>query len=235
MTNIEFTPDEKVAQFDEIAAHFYDHNFGQLSKSEFELMMFQFYIAKLRQCSRCDDGTIDYVKYSDYRIGKELGITQQRVRNLKVRAQLTQPIEYDWKKDLAKLTENARYDKVTRRITLNIPDPILYMEIQDYIESTGAYIEKQLNSKVMQLRAEYYVDLILALEPDSTQKEVRAELKKFFSQKGKSDIVLADREIGKTLIEGAVNITEIMANLSGFFSPDNILLTAFTKVIGFDL
>ena len=134
MKNFDFTPDEKITLIDEVASHFYESNFGQMSKSDIELLMFRFYIEKLIRMNQNADGTIDYRKCSDYRISQELGITQQRVRNLKIKNQLKNPIEYDWKVALAKLTNNARYDKGTGKITMNIPDPNLYLEIQNFIE-----------------------------------------------------------------------------------------------------
>lgn len=33
--------------FDEIASHFYEANFGQASKADIEMMMFNFYIKKI--------------------------------------------------------------------------------------------------------------------------------------------------------------------------------------------
>lgn len=85
MEHINFTTEEKAEMFDEIAAHFYNANFGQMSKSNMELLMFSFYMNKLIQNNKFEDGTIDYQKCSDYRISKELGITQQRVQNLKIK------------------------------------------------------------------------------------------------------------------------------------------------------
>ena len=59
---------------------------------------------------------------------------------------------------------------------INIPDPNLFIEIQNFIEDQGAYVEKQLNSKILQLRIEYYIDLIVALEPDTSRKKIIKEL-----------------------------------------------------------
>lgn len=111
MEYVSFTKEEKVKLFDKIADRFYNANFGQMSKSDIELLMFNFYIEKMVSDSKRPDGTVDYRKCSDYKISKDLGITQQKVRNLKVKNQLIHPIQYDWRRALARLTENARYDK----------------------------------------------------------------------------------------------------------------------------
>lgn len=178
-----------------------------------------------------EDGVIDYNKCSDYKISHDLGITQQRVRNLKIKNQLVYPIEYDWKLALAKLTENARYDKVSKKIIMNIPDPNLYLEIQNFIEEKGAYVEKQLNSKILQIRVEYYIELALALENVDNQKKFIKKLKQFFKDKGKNDNEFDENNIGKSLIEMAINITEIVANISNVIPNQSVVLTSLFKLI----
>ncbi len=226
-----FTDDDKIKYFDQITRFFYEANFGTLSKSAMELLMFHFYLEKLMARSTSDDGIIDYSQCSDYVISKDLGITQQRVRNLKVKNQLAYPIEFDWKAALARLTENARYDTATNRIALNIPDPNLYLEIQNFIESKGAYIEKQLNSKLLQLRAEYYIDLVVELEPEENRKKIIKSLRKMFQDNGKDDKAFREKEIGKSLLNGALNLVEVAANVSSFISSDNIVGTALLNLI----
>lgn len=217
--------------FDEIAAHFYESNFGHLSKADMELMMFHFYLEKMIKDNKNPDGTIDYRKCSDYKISQELGVTQQRVRNMKIKKQLYKPIEFDWKASLASLTENARYDGQSKMIVLNIPDPVLYLEIQNFIEERGAYIEKQLNSKVLKIRAEYYIELIVAMEPEESRKAVIKELKKQFKESAGEDAAFDERHIGRSLVGWTLDITSIIANISGVLSPGNIVADALRKLL----
>ena len=231
MKYISFNDEEKIELFDEIVSHFYNSNFGQLSKSDMELMMFNFYIKKMISENRNSDGTIDYRCCSDYKISQDLGITQQKVRNLKVKNQLINPIDYDWKAALARLTENARYDKNSGKIVINIPDPNLFIEIQNFIEDQGAYVEKQLNSKILQLRVEYYIDLIVSLEPDVTRKKIIVELKKQIKAEGKDDKLFDDNNIGKSLLETTANITTVAANISSLVSPENLIGVALMKLL----
>lgn len=231
MKYISFNDEEKIALFDEIISNFFDSNFGQLSKSDIELMMFNIYIKKMISNNRNADGTIDYKKCSDYKISQDLGITQQKVRTLKVKNQLINPIDYDWKAALARLTENARYDKNSGKILINIPDPNLFIEIQNFIEEQGAYVEKQLNSKILQLRVEYYIDLIVSLEPDVTRKKIIAELKKQIKAEGKDDKLFDDNNIGKSLLETTANITTVAANISSLVSPENLIGVALMKLL----
>ena len=62
-----------------------------------------------------------------------------------------------WIFAFATLSKNARFDESTHKITVSIPDPNLFYEIQNYLEESGAYIEVQLNSKILQIRAEYFL------------------------------------------------------------------------------
>ncbi len=231
MKNISFTNEEKIELFDEIVSHFYNSNFGRLSKSDMELMMFNIYIKKLISENLNSDGTIDYKCCSDYKISQDLGITQQKVRNLKVKNQLVNPIDYDWKAALAKLTENARYDKKTGKIVISIPDPNLYIEIQNFIEDQGAFVEKQLNGKILQLRSEYYINLIVALEPENSRKKIINKLKRMFKEAGIEDDVFDEKNIGKSLMDATVNVTTVAANISGMLSPENLIGAALFKLI----
>lgn len=231
MKYIAFDSKEKAAMFDKIAEKYYEQNFGQFSKSDMDLLMFQFYIEKLIKNNRAEDGTIDYTKCSDYKISKELGITQQRVRNLKVKNQLAHPINYDWKMALAKLTKNARFDQNTHKVTLNIPDPNLYLEIQNFIEEQDAYVEKQLNSKILQIRAEYYIDLVISLEAEKTKKEIIKELRKIFAKENKDQSKLDEKNIGKSLLDATVNIISVAANISGMVSTGNCVGKALIELL----
>lgn len=233
MIYFEFSQDEKAKMFDEIAAHFYYRNFGQMTKTEIDLMMFHFYYEKLISSFKDSEGNLDYKQCSDYRISRELGITQQRVRNYKVKNQLVYPSSEnrDWRKEFSKLIENARYDRVSKKIIVNIPDPNLYLDIQNFIEERGAYIEKQLNSKILQIRAEYFIDLAVSLEPFSYREEIVNELQKQLSENCKDDVVFDERNIGKSLIESTVNITTIAANLSNIISPQNTIGLALFKLL----
>lgn len=231
MRYISFKDEEKIKLFDQIALHFYENNFGQMSKADMELLMFRFYIEKLIAINRAPDGTIDYNKCSDYIISKDLGITQQKVRNLKVKNQLVNPIDYDWKLALAQLTKNARFDPDSRKITLNIPDPNLYLEIQNFIEEHGAYVEKQLNSKILQIKAEYYIDLVLALEPESSRKAIIKEMKKSFAENNKNQTVFDEKNIGKTLVKGTVDLSTIVSSICSIVSPSNYIGVALLELL----
>lgn len=229
MENDDFTLDEKIKAFDEIADRFYKSNFGQASKADFELLMFSILLKKIVSDNSNRDGIIDFNKCSDYQLSKILGITQQRVRNLKIKSQLVYPIKFDWQSALASLLENARFDPATQKIMLNIPDPNLFIEVQNYIEENGAYIEVQINKKILQMRVEYFIDLVISLEEETQRNKIVKEIKKRLKEANKDETKFVDKEIGKSLIKATVNITDIVANISSFISPGNILGNSLVK------
>lgn len=228
---VSFETEEKARLFDEIISHFYKQNFGQMSKSDIELMMFNIYIRKMIEQNKAEDDTIDYSKCSDYKISVDLGITQQKVRNLKVKNQLVHPIKYEWKKAFAKLIVNARYDDNTRKVILNIPDPNLYLEIQNFIEENGAYVEKQLNSKILQLRAEYFIQLAIESEDSLTKKEIIKALKKQFKEHKKDETSFDEKNIGKSLLNSTDSLLSLVNTISGFVSPKNVIAKSLFELL----
>ena len=78
-----FKDEDKVKAFDKIAEKYYFSNFGSTSKTDFETLMFSIYIEQLLKKNQ-----VDYNAYSDYTLSKQLGITQSKVSNLKVRKEM---------------------------------------------------------------------------------------------------------------------------------------------------
>lgn len=234
MKYVSFSEDEKRELFDKIAAHFYESNFGTMSKSDFELMMFDFYIKKMMADSMDEDGTINFSNCSDYKISKDLGITQQRVRNLKIKNELVNPMkDFEWKQAFAKLISNARFEN--HKAIINIPDPNLFIEIQNYIEDQGAFIDKQLNSKLLVIREEYFIDLLLSVEPEKKKREIVKSIKKIYKEQAKIPTnSFNEKSIGKSLVDGAMSFSTVLTNISSLISPTNVFAETITKLFGID-
>ena len=230
MEYVSFSDSEKIDMFDKISKCFYEANFGRTSKADIELMMFDFYIRKMINDSMESDNTINYNKCSDYKISKDLGITQQRVRNLKVKNQLIHPIEFKWEDAFAKLISNAKYENP--KVIINIPDPNLFYEIQNFLEEQGSYIDKQLNSKLLVIRIEYFIDLMVALEPEKDRKQLKKAIKKAYKEQVKDEKVFDEKNIGKSLIDGMIDVTTILANISNIVSGGDKICKALVKLVG---
>lgn len=232
------TDEEKAKAFDQIAEKYYLSNFGSVQKSDFDVLMFSIYINRIIEMNENSDSTIDYRMISDYKLSQMLGITQQKIRNLKVKKQLVYPLEYDWKIALSKLMVNARYDAESKKISVNIPDPNLYFEIENFIEDQGAYIEKKFNQKVLTLRIEYYIALMMEIEGSTSKKEAKKQLVKHIKETEKENITFDENNIGaslKNVVKTSGDIISIVKNLTDCLSPENVLLKALLKLLNINV
>ncbi len=230
MQKIAFSPEEKIRHFDELSDLFYKRNFGNASKADIELLMFHFYLEKLLCENQNNDGLANNSACSDFRISQELGITQQRVRNLKVKKQLVYPVEYDWQKALANRMNLARCDETGTKVTVPINDPNLFMEIENFIEEQGWFIEKQLNNKLLQMRVEFFVQLAIAIASDKDQKSIL----KMLNEKEKSNTVKVDT-IGSYLKNNAdsfIDIVGMMISLLPGAGTPVVILKQVLKIVG---
>jgi|GEM_PF-697545 len=167
-----FDEKSKVAAFDLLAENFYERNFGSMQKSDIDLFMFSIFIERIL----IKEG-LEYNDFSDYKMSKALGITQQRINNLKVKKELKYPNkDFDWKVSFAKLSKNARYDD--KKIKIYIPDPNVYIELKNVIESKGGYVEITLNPKLLQLPPEYYLWLVREVCSEEDKMELDKAIKK---------------------------------------------------------
>ena len=209
-----WTNEEKARMFDEISKHYYNKNFGTFSKSDMDLLMFHFYLQKLVDDNKDEKGQLNYNQVSDYKISNKLGITQSRVKSLKIKKQLIYPIEYEWKTAFASLIPNARYDETKKLIILSVADPNLFIEIDNYIEENGGYIEYQLNGKLLQMRVEFFVELAILAEDESNKGKIIKKLKEQIKKSDKDENIFDEKNIGKSLIKTGVDIVTIVTSLA---------------------
>lgn len=230
MDLVKFENEDKIKYFDELCKMFYERNFGQSSKSEIELKMFHFYMENLMK-NKAKDNVVDNSMISDYRISQVLGITQQRIRNLKIKEQLVYPREFDWKSAFSDSLKRATYDEQSKKIILNIKDPNLYIEIENYIEEKGLFIEKQLNRKLLQIRVEYFLELVISFEDEKSKKQIIKELKKEFKKHIKDNSIFDEKHIGKTLKDCTIDVTSILANIHSLFASQNLVAQALILLL----
>lgn len=170
----------KVRCFDILASLFYDKNFGTINKSEFDLLMFAFYIEQtIKKYSKESDNynLIDYNSFSDYKIGVNLGLTPQRVKGFKVRKELIYPQEdFDWKKSFMAMFESEKYEIIDDKLRMIIPDPNVYNALLDFMEDHGRPIDIKLNSKIFEIKIDYLIDFALLFEDEADQKKIREDL-----------------------------------------------------------
>lgn len=206
-----FELEDKAAAFDKIAELYYYTNFGSASKTDIDTLMFSLYIERILEKQQSDINA-----YSDYALSKQLGITQAKVSNLKVRKELLYPYRgFDWRKSFLRVASRAVYED--GKIKVFVPDKNLFLEIKNAIESFGGFIEIQLTSNLLQVRLEYFLDLILAVSNDEERAAWCKKIKEHSSQQD-NDVELYYRQTFKERVKNAAK-EDILNILGCFLSP----------------
>ncbi len=198
----------KATAFDTISRNYFFGNFGTLQKTDLETLIFSLYLDRILELSE-----EDIWSYSDHILSKYLGITQSKVSNLKIKKELKYPSpHFDWRKSFTRILTNARYEN--GKIKVFIPDRNLYLEIKNAIETSGGFVDVQLNSTLLQVTPEYFIDLALAVSNTENRQEIRENLKKSL-QKNNIDIEFFEKKpIGTILQEQATNVgTTVIADI----------------------
>lgn len=214
----------KAKAFDDIATMFYERNFGSSSKSEIELMMFSILMDAMIDKYANDNGVLDYNMCSDYNMGKALGIQASKVTTLKKNKQARYPVNFNWQQSLKMIENNIRYSKERNKIIIPVRDPNLYIEIKNFIEENGGFIEMQYGSNVIQIRPEYF--FLLLYNGISDEKE-RAKIREAFAieLKNKNKIndissVKTDDDVNKIALDLGESTLEVLESFAdGISNP----------------
>lgn len=148
------SPEEKSKYLDEILSNFYNRNFGRMSKTDFETLIFRILLEYKRK--------YEPDQCTDYALSNILGISQSRVRNLKQRTELIYPrknFSEKWKKIFANDVKHAQYDEHTGLVKMNIPDIAVLIELRNFMEKNSWYDEYQLNPKLFQCPLPIFLSL----------------------------------------------------------------------------
>ncbi len=139
-----------------------ERNFGTLSKSEFDLLVFHYYLLD----KQAQVGS-RYV--TDYEIGSDLGLTIQRVRSLREREALKWPSKEEgkWKENFLECLKFARYDEKSDAVKIPVPDVNLLKEVRNFIETAGLIDDYQLNPKVFQCNLDALIAMCLDFKSGS--------------------------------------------------------------------
>lgn len=188
----QWTDEEVRHGFETIAGQYFERNFGRMGKADLDVLMFSLYLEHLWKNDQPDD---------DYSIAVALGIPESRVKNLKIKKQLQYPApHYEWKKAFAERIRYARYDDKKALVKVSIPDPNVRRDIEHYIDEKNWYSEYQLNSKLLQMRADQFIELCVSLSEESAEEtggriDTKEDIEKRLKECQASDWVSED-EIG---------------------------------------
>ena len=224
-----FDEKSKALAFEEIAKRYYAGNFGQMSKADFETLLFHLYI---EQILKTDDQA--FSEYSDYRLSKQLGISQSKVSSLKIKKQLQYPHSFSWKNSLEALSNRVNYEN--GKIKIQIPDINLYLEIKNAVEEMGGYVEVSLTPKLLQLSPGYFLDLLVQTEKDekkeSLRKDLAKELRDCCREKNKDTDFFDAEPFGKQMAQlGKEMSAEIVSTLLGNALSGGLLGNGVVKII----
>lgn len=163
--------------FCKIAKLYYDRNFGTMSKSEIDLLMFQILYKKTKEAN-------GNKALNDFELARILGITSQRVQNLREKMALKYPAveSYEsWKAKVLDLFKNHAYQFADGKeeVLLLVSDIMLRYSIEEFLESQFYPTEYTLNKKVILLRGPAFCALVCACCANDTQRtEIKGVIKK---------------------------------------------------------
>ena len=156
---MELITSEREALLTTLEAKCYDHNFGTLNKTDFELLMFHHYMESVRKSG---------LAYTNYEIAKQLGITVQRVMGLKDKEASRFPYDESiWRKQFLECFKSLYMSG--DKLVINITDRRLYRELESYLEKQGLGTEYDLNPSIFKAEPEKFINAIKGLYPEDLE------------------------------------------------------------------
>jgi hypothetical protein len=199
-----FLNEEKMKAFNLIAERYYDLNFGTMTKSEIDILMFSILIDHLQS---------NKIEFSDYSLSKDLGISQSKVRGLRISQQLKYPKKLNWQEEFARSIDNAVFDEKTSTMKVSVSDPNVLLEIKNVIENSGGYVEVQLNSKLLQVRVEHFVHLLIVLQNSENENQILKRINNSVKKYKKMEEDITKENLGELLKnEGLDVIVEVLSD-----------------------
>ena len=182
----EFTGAEQKQLYEKIRDLYFNRNFGSMSKTDLETLLFSEYIEHRITAKE---------KIDDYTLSRELGISQSRVRALKERKELKYPqTDFDWRTSFAEEIKNAKYDETDHYIKVIIQDVNVMTEVRHFIEECGWYDECSLNRKLLRIPLDCFTEICIEKEEINGlfSEDVKKELKKLAPSDSAVSAFLAD-------------------------------------------
>ena len=226
----DFSKDEKERAFDRIIDEYFSKSFGSMSKTNIDILFFSVYQEHCIESGKNSD---------DYSMAQELGISQGRIRSLKMNAELQYPRqEFNWKNQFAEYIKKAIYDKNKDMIKVMIPDVIVMNELRHYLEIKGWFDEYSLNPKLFQCRVDFFLDLCESLKDENENLLDEKNIKKIKQEKISADEKSAIGKIRKGNVkEGIMDLIgmgsiTLLKEIISIINPVGFLGNAIVSMIG---
>lgn len=195
----------------------FTNNFGTFSKSDYELLMFTVYLDSI-------EGEVRSSK-----ISKDLGITESKVRNLRIKSQLLYPRKIELEKELKNAIKNGYYDDLTRTIKITIDDPSVQIELKNMIEENNGCVDLALNSKQLVLSIKSL--LIIASVFDGNTKEVLKELNNKKIEEDSYLSIIEKKPTKEQVKDYACNTVTILNSLLQLYTTGQPILKEIINLI----
>lgn len=194
-------------------AELFTKRFGSFSKSDYEVLMFSIYRDLQEKPLR------------DYEMSLALGLTESKIRLLRVKSQLCYPKELDWKDELSKALRRGNFDEKDLTITIMIEDPSVHNLLKSIIEEMYGTVRLSINAKLMTLPVESYLLLAMELEEDRD-----AALQKL-NQKWKQDHKDAEDITKETLVKRLWNKAKDVSTLQKLLKVSALAFPAAAPIL----
>lgn len=235
--NIDFkklfdTDKKKADAFDRIAEKYYFNNFGTFSKSEIDLLMFDIYLEQSIINNKLNDDLVDYNAVSDYKMARNLGITPQRIRNLKVKKQYVYPVKFDWKESLANILNDYKNIHIVdnKTIKINIPDPNLFLAIQEEIEAEGGYLDIQLNSRLLSVPIDNFMIIVKLISREDEYDKICEKVIEKYNSINKENKIEKGLATTKQITSIVKDITGSINDIVSVVTLNNIIIKAISNI-----
>ncbi|MBR5338922.1 MAG: hypothetical protein IK150_02460 [Lachnospiraceae bacterium] len=195
----------------------YTKRFGTFAKSDYEVLMFTIYLDSLEGTAR------------DYDISIDLGITESKVRNLRIRSQLLYPKKLDWKEELEKSMEHGVYDASSKQITIMFEDPSVQNLMKNEIEKAFSNVGRTFNPKQLVLPIESF--LILAAQAEEDKQIVLEKLNNKVREVTKSVEDIEKKPLGTRFLQSVPNIVSFITNCISLYSAGKPIIDRLLGII----
>lgn len=195
----------------------FTRHFGTLTKTDYEILMFTIFQDSLEQPLR------------DYDISIALGITESKVRNLRIKSQLLYPKKIEWADELRKSIEHSYYDKTQQQITITFENPSVQSLMKNMIEEKCGVVWRSLNVKQLILPIESF--LMLAAFAEEDEGSVLKNLQKAVQMETGRTATIEKEKLKDRFLRDVPNVAGFITSVLSFYSAGQpILQTLLTRI-----
>lgn len=197
-------------------AELFTKRFGSFTKADYEVLMFTVFLDSL-------EGEV-----RDYDISIALGITESKVRTLRVKSQLQYPRELRWVEDLTKALDHGFFDN--GMITVTLENPSVRNRIRNEIESKFGTVGFSLNSKQLVLPVESYLILAACAEKDADS--VLKELNNQFIKNEEVEGKIQKGRFKDRIFKNVNDLGVLIQNVTAIYTAGKPIVEALIRLVG---